>query len=138
MLLLISHLMRARLRVDATLSQAKPLHRPPAHQVLLHNLRRIFRLHVAVPHRLGVHHHRGTVLALVQAAGFVNPHLGLEPCLSAQLLQPRMQFALAIAGAGGPWRIDRADVVADKNVALKRGQDGILLGKPVLAWSSPE
>jgi hypothetical protein len=118
--------------VDATLSQAQPLHRPPAHQVLLHNLRCIFRLYVAVPHCLGVHHHRRSMLALVQATRFVNPHLAVKPGLPAQLFQPRMQFALAIARAGGPRCIDGADVVADKNVALKRGQEGILLGRPIM------
>jgi hypothetical protein len=130
--------MRARLRIDATLGQAQALDGPPADKMLLHNLRCIFRPHVPVPHGIRINYHRGSVLALVKAAGFVDPHAAVEPCFPAQLFQPRMQFALAIACARGPRRIGGTDVVADKNVALKCRQECILPGRPILAWSSPE
>ncbi len=120
--------MRASLRVNATLRQSQPLHRTPADQVLLHNLRCIFRSYVAIPHCFGIYHHSGPVLALVQASGFVDPHPAIKSCFSAQLFQPRMQLTISIVRTGGPRRIGRADIVADKNVALKRGQKGILPG----------
>jgi hypothetical protein len=84
-------------------------------------------LHVSVPHGLWIHHHRRPVLALVQAAGFVDPHLAAQPGLARQLLQPRVQFACSIACARGPRRVSGADVVADKDVAFKYGQAAILL-----------
>ena len=51
----------------------------------------------AVPHGLGVDHHHGPVFALVQAAGFVDPHPAAQPGIASQLLQPRVQVALSIA-----------------------------------------
>lgn len=91
--------MRARLRIQTRIRNPQPLHRPAANQVLSHNLFRILRLHVPVPHRLGIHHHRGPVLALVQAAGLVDPHPAAQPGLFRELLQPRMQLAFSISRA---------------------------------------
>jgi hypothetical protein len=67
------------------------------------------------------------VLALVQAAGFVNPNLACQPGIARQLLQPSVQFACSIARAGGPRCISGADIVADKDMAFKDRQAVILL-----------
>jgi len=111
--------MRATLRVQAVIGNPQPLHRPPAHQVLLHNLRSILRLHTAVPHRLRIDHHRGPVLALVQAAGLVDAHLPAQPSGFAQRLQLREQFAGAIRCARRPRSTRRPRIKADKNMMFK-------------------
>ncbi len=114
--------MRAALRIQARVSNAQPLHRTPADQMLGDNLFRVLWAHAAVPHRLRIDHHRGAVLALVQTAGLVDSHPAGQSGLLAQLIEPRVQLAGSIAGAGGPGRIGRANIVADKNVALEYGQ----------------
>ena len=119
--------MRATLRVQALLGDAQPLDRPSAHQVLGDDGLGVLGLHVAVPHGLGVYHHHGTVLALVQAPGFVDPHPAVQAGLAGELLQPRMQVALPIGSAGASRSVNRADVVADKNVVFECGQAAILL-----------
>ncbi len=118
---------RARLGVDALVGQPQPLHRTAVDQMLLHDLRCIFRLHTAVPNGLGIHDHRGSVLALIEAAGFVDAHGTSQARRLGQLLQLRMQFALSIRGARRPRRTLRTDIMADKNVALEQGQSLLLL-----------
>jgi hypothetical protein len=112
--------------VDALISQAQPLHRPAADQVLLYDLRRIFGLDVPVPNRLGIHHHRRPVFALVKAPGLVDPNLAGKAGFLGQLLQLRVQLALSIGRAGGTRRIRGARIVADKNVVFKNWQAMIL------------
>jgi len=72
--------MRAGPGIDARIGQSQPLHGPPVDQVLLHNLRGIPGRHMAVPHSLGIHDHRGPVLALVQAEGLVDAHRSSQTC----------------------------------------------------------
>src|ERR1700722_13305229 len=74
--------MRTALCVHTFVSKAEPLHRPSAHQVLLHNFFSVFRLHVPVPDGIGIHHHRGPVLALVQASGLVDAHFRAQAGLT--------------------------------------------------------
>src|SRR6516165_3068027 len=59
--------MRARFGIDAAVGEAKALHRAAGNQMLLDDLRRVFRLHETIPDRFGIHDNRGPVLALVQA-----------------------------------------------------------------------
>jgi hypothetical protein len=119
--------MRAAFGIHARVGKAQPLHRPPAHQVLRHNLFRVLRLHVPVPNRIGIHHYRGPMLALVQAAGLVDAHLRAQPGLARKLLQARVQSARSVACARGSRRIGRASVVTDKDVSFKWGQAENLL-----------
>ena len=114
--------MRAGLGIQALLGHAQPLHRPAAHQVFRHNLGGVLRAHVAVPDGLRVNHHRGPVLALVQAAGFVDPHPAAQPGLLGQLLQPRVQIAFSIGGAGGPRRIGGAELWQTKTWRSNAGK----------------
>jgi hypothetical protein len=116
--------MGTTLGIDALFGQAQPFHRPAAHQVLLDNLGGVLRRDAAVPDSLGVHDYRGSVLALVKAAGLVNAHGGSQAGSPAQLLQLGMQFALAIGGAGWTGRIGGTGIKADKDVTLKRWQRG--------------
>jgi hypothetical protein len=118
--------MRAILHIDTLLSQPQPLHRSTRNQVLRDYFLGIFRLHVSVPNRVRVNDDRWPVLALVQAAGFVDPHLIAQSRLAAQLLQPRMQLAFSVAGAAGPRRVGGALVMTDKYMALIHWQRQIL------------
>jgi hypothetical protein len=62
------------------------------------------------------------VLALVQAAGFVDAHATAQPRFPSQPLQLGVKIALAVACAGGPRRTLGPYVVTYKYVALKCGQ----------------
>ncbi len=121
--------MRAALRVQAGIGDAQPFDRTAAYKMLPHDLFGVFRLHAPVPDGVRVDHHGGPVLALVQAAGFVDAHLRSQPSLAGELLQPRVQLALPVARAGGPWRIGGTRVEADKDVAFEWRQAEGLLGK---------
>ena len=59
---------RARFCVDAHIGEAEPLNGTAVDQMLLHNLRGIFGLYMAVPHGLGIYDDGWPVLALVKAA----------------------------------------------------------------------
>jgi hypothetical protein len=120
--------MRAAFCVDTFICQSQALDWPAAHQVLLHNLRGIRRLHMAVPHGLRVNHHGGPVLALVKAHGLIDAHGRAQPCGFRQLLQLRVEFAFSIGGAGRPGSIGGTCVMANKDMAFKRGQAVFLLG----------
>ena len=73
------HPVWARLRIDAPVRQAQPLHRTPVNQVLLHNLRGIFGLNMPVPDRFRIYHHGWAVLALIETAGFVDADCTAQP-----------------------------------------------------------
>jgi hypothetical protein len=67
------------------------------------------------------------MLALVEAAGFVDPDTAAQAGFLRQLLKPRVQFALSVHSAGRPRRIRGADVMTDKNMAFEDGQAVISL-----------
>ena len=113
--------------VEALIGDAQPLHRPARDQVLGDNLRGVFGPHLPVPDGLRVDHHRGAVLALVKAAGFVDPDTAAQAGFFRQLLEPGVQFALSVHGAGRPRRIRGADIMTDKNMVFEDGQAVISL-----------
>lgn len=119
--------MRAGFGVDAFVGEPQALDWPPTYQMLLDNFRRVGCLHMAVPDSLRVDDHRGPVFALIKAEGLIDPHGRAEPRSFGQLLQLSVKLALAICGAGWARRIGGTGVVADKNMALKRGQWVFLL-----------
>jgi hypothetical protein len=119
--------MRAILRIHTLLSQPQPFHRPAAHQVFIHNLRRIPRLHIPIPDPLRINHHRRSVLALVQAPCLVDPHLRPQPRGLGQLIQLRVQFAFSVSTARRPRRTFRPHIMTNKHVALKPRQALFLL-----------
>jgi len=120
---------RAALGIDALIGQAKPLHRTAADQVLLHDLRRIFGSHVAIPNRLWIHHHRGAVFALVQAACFVDPHLTGQARRLRQLLQLGVQVALSVRSTRRARSAFRTYIMANKDMMLELRQSAILPGR---------
>ena len=121
--------MQTALSIHASIRQPQPLHRPPMHQVLFHNLRRIRSLHMAIPNGFGINDNRGPVFALIQAARFVDPHRRPEPSGLRELLQLREELALAIAGTRWPRCVRGTSVLADKDMMFKRRQAIILLFK---------
>jgi hypothetical protein len=118
---------RACFGVDAFIGQAQPLDRPAAYQVLLHNLRGIGWLNVAIPDGFGINHHCRPVFALIQTKRLIDADCGCETGGLGQLLQLGEEFTLSIAGAGWAWGIGGALVMADKDMAFKRGQAVFLL-----------
>jgi hypothetical protein len=120
--------MRAALCVDALISQSQALDGPAAHQVLLHDLRGIRCLHMPIPYGFRVNHHRGPVLALVKAHRFIDAHRRAQSGGFRQLLQLSVKFAFSIGGAGRTGSIGGTGVVANKDMAFKRGQAVFLLG----------
>ena len=82
--------MRTAFRIDALFGQPQTLYRPPVDQVLLHDFRGIFWLHMPIPYRFRINHHRWPVLALVQAAGLVDANRASQPCSLGDLLQLRV------------------------------------------------
>jgi hypothetical protein len=119
--------MRAGFSVDAFVGKAQALDGSSANQMLLDNCGRVRWLYMAVPDGLRVHHHSRPVFALIEAEGFIDAHGRAEPRRFGQLLQLGVKLAFAIRGAGRARRIGRTGVVADKNMALKRGQAVFLL-----------
>lgn len=66
--------------INARLGQAQALDGSTRHQVLLHDLRSVGRLHVAVPDCLRVDHDDRTVLALIETERLVDAHRGAQSC----------------------------------------------------------
>jgi hypothetical protein len=121
--------MRACLRVDALVGEAQALNGTAVDQMLLDDFGGIFWLDVAVPDGFGIDDYRRPVFALIQASRLVDSDRAPQACSLRQLLQLRVQFALSIRGARRPGSAFRADIVADKDVALENGQV-LLLQQP--------
>lgn len=119
--------MRAGLAVDAFIGDAQTLDGTAMDQMLLHDLRGIFGLHIAVPDRIGVDHDGRTVLALVETERLIDADAGRQIGSFDLLLQLREQFALPVAGTGWARCAFGAGVVADENVVFKKGQKVDLL-----------
>ena len=117
--------MRTACRIQTTIRNPQPLDRPPVHQMLLYNLRRICRRHAAVPDSLWIYHHGRTMLALIQAPGLVDSHRATQVRRLHALLQLRGYIALSVRSAAGPWRPFRPYVMTYKNMTLKYRQSNI-------------
>jgi len=119
--------MGTALGVHAGIVQPQPFDRPAANQVLCDDLFSVLRLHVPIPDSLWIHHHRRAMLALVQAARFVDAHRAARTGEAGgfrKLLQLRDQFTLAVAGAGTPRSALGTNILTDKHVTFKRRQNG--------------
>ena len=75
----------------------------------------------AIPDGIGVDDDGGTVLTLVEAAGFVDADPAGEASFASELREAGVERALAVGSAGGAGRIGGADVVADEDVAFEEG-----------------
>ena len=103
---------RAGLGVEARVGDPQPLHRPATHQVLVDDLRGIFRLHIAIPDGFGIDDDRGPVLALVKAAGLVDAHRAAQPasfvsccnCVCSSLLPSVVQEGRGASAGRTLWQ----------------------------------
>jgi hypothetical protein len=91
--------MGTALRIQASLGHAQPLYWTSADEVLFNDNFGVFGAHVSVPDSLGIDHHHGSVFALIEAAGFINPHSPAQSGFLRQLLEPRVQITLAVGCA---------------------------------------
>jgi hypothetical protein len=115
--------------VEARLGDAEALDGAAAEDVFADDLLGVLGLDVAVPDGLGVDDDDGAVLALVEAAGLVGADAALEAGLLQELLQDGEQGAGAVGGAAGAGRAGGAAVLADKDVTLECGHEGLLREK---------
>jgi hypothetical protein len=115
--------MGATLRVHALVAEAQPLNGPSAYEVFGNNFFRIVRRDPAVPDGFRVHHDHRTVLALVQAASLVDANPARKAGGFRKLLQLRKQLGLAVGGTRRPRSTFRTDIVTNKQVTFKRGQN---------------
>jgi hypothetical protein len=111
--------MRANRSIQARVGDDEAFDGAAAHKVLTHDLRHVLDLHAAVPDGLGIYDHSRTMLALLEASGFVNPDAGNKTGCLYSILESGMQLALAVGGARGTSAPGLAEVGADKDVALK-------------------
>lgn len=114
--------MRTAFAVEASVGYAETLDGPAGDKMFGYDLRRVAGLDIAVPDGLRINHDHGAVLALIQAAGFVDADLAAETGGFGALLQFGVQLAGSVACAGWTWSAFRARVAADKDMALKCGQ----------------
>ena len=122
--------MRAAFGVEALVGYTQALDGTAGDEVLGDNLRRVRWLDVAILDCFGIDHDHGAVLALVQATGFIDADPAAQAGGFGALLEFGVQVAGSIGGAGGTRGAFGARVVADKDVALKGGHGGLLMG----AW----
>ncbi len=83
-------------------------------------------LHASIPNRFGIDDDRRTVLALVEASGFVGADGALQSKFSEPVFEGLLQFALCagITTATRSFRIAR--VAADENMLLEfRHEDSL-------------
>jgi hypothetical protein len=118
---------RAGLGVDAFLGETKALDRATTDQVLFNDRGGVFGLDMPVPDGVRVDDDCRAVLALVKASGLVNAHPAAKPGSFSQLLQLRVEFALAIGGTRRTRRIGGALIQTDEDVMFKQRQAGFLL-----------
>ena len=91
--------MRTALGVQAFIGNTQPLYRTAGNEMLGNDLFGILRLDASVPHGIRINHDRRAMLALVQAAGLIDPHFAAKTGLFRQLLEAGVQFALSISRA---------------------------------------
>jgi hypothetical protein len=105
--------------IQAGVGEAQALDRRSADDVRCDNLFDVGLGHASIPNRFGIDDDRGAVFALVEAAGLVDAHAAGEAGGLSELLQLRVQLALAIGGAGWARRIGGALIVTDEDVTFK-------------------
>ena len=118
--------MGAGLSVEAFVGETEALDGTAGDEVLVDDFGGVFGAHVAIPNGLRINDDSVAMLALIEAAGLVDADARAEAGSLHELLNGGVEFALAVGVAGGAWGFGGAGVGADKNVAFKRGQEGLL------------
>jgi len=91
--------MRATLRIQASVRQPQPLHRPPMYKMFVHDLVHIFHVNKPIPNGIWIDHHNRPMLALVQATQFVSADLSLQSSLFHCILESRLQLPAVLSAA---------------------------------------
>jgi len=118
--------MGAGLGIDAFVGETQALDGTAGDEVLVDDFGGVFGADMAVPDGLRVNDDSAPMLALIEAAGLVDAHAGAEAGSLDELLDGGMKFALTVGIAGGARGVGGAGIGADKHVAFKRGQEGLL------------
>ena len=113
--------MGAGFGVQAGVGDAKALDGAAGDEVFGDDFFCVFGFDSAVPDGVRVDDNGGTVLALIEAARFVDADAAGEAGFAGELRETCVNGALAIGGAGGAGRIGRTDVVTDEDVAFEEG-----------------
>jgi len=111
--------MQATLCIQARIGQQQPLHRPPMHQMLRHNLLHILHMNKPIPDRIGIHHDHWPMLTLIQAPQLIRPNFPLQPCLFQSILERRLQLSAALPATAQTRSTLIALIGTNKNVMLK-------------------
>jgi len=119
---------RAGLGVEAFVGEAEALDGAAGDKVLVDDFGGVFKADVAVPDGLGVDDDCPAVFALVEAAGLVDADARCEAGGLGELLNGGVELGLAVGVAGRARGVLGAGVGADKDVAFKWGQEGLLRG----------
>src|SRR5262249_51975206 len=97
------------------------VYRPPANQMLPHDLRHVVGRYGPIPNIVGINNDHGAMAALVEAAGMIDAHAPLESRLGDERLQPAVNAA--------PIAVNLGAVVAagaDEDVALEKVRGSII------------
>ena len=106
-------------RVQAAIRQAQAFDRHSTQNVALNNFVEVSGGHSAIPDAFRIHDQVRSVLALVQASGFVGSHLSFEAALGQFSLEDSLELGLPGRIAAAP-RMPRHTLVrAHKDVPLK-------------------
>jgi hypothetical protein len=88
--------MLATVGVNAALSQPQALDGTVSYDVRLDDLGDVRHLHVSIPDALGIYHYGWTVLALVEASGFVGADGVLQSEKGKMGLESPLEFGRAV------------------------------------------
>jgi len=117
---------RTFLVVDAAFRDAQPLHRFPPDDVLFQYHIDIRRCHLAVPYRFRVNDYIRTVLALIQASGFVGTYSCFQTHCTDLLFEELVQVGCAFGLAASTRSIGCAEVSTYEDVVPVIWHDVIL------------
>lgn len=112
--------------VQTGIFEAQALDRAIAEDVGVNDFVDVGESDSSVPDRLRINHEIGPVLALIETAGLVGAHPSLQTTLREFLLESLLQFRTTGGIAGAARVLGRANVAADKNVALELGHKEIV------------
>jgi hypothetical protein len=118
--------MRTASSVDARVSEAKPFDRHATDQMTLDDLGDVGFRDAAVPHGVGIHDDRRTVLALIEAAGFIGAHAPLQLAIDEGLFESLLQPVAGVGIARAARVAGLTLVVADEDVSLEWGHAGLV------------
>ena len=116
--------MRTLSGIEASVGNDEALDGATGYEVFADDLGHVGDGDIAVPDGLGIHDHGGTVLALIEASGFIGADGAGEAGALHRVLEGSVELAFAVGGAGGACAAGFTKVCADKDVAVEFRQSG--------------